>query len=155
MLSSAGCGFVAAGAVARAATGRERLDANPIADLQLVRPRKFLARAAIVDGDHVAFADAVLGHVRRAGVADVLALGELLPRNHAAGVPADFAAAAAGRAIDAPNRKRRREVDRLTGLLGRRRSEHAHDADDEAQRHDRRAVGERSEVGGRRSVKAS
>ena len=66
----------------------------------------FFARAAVVDGQHVAFADPVFGHVRRAGVADVFALGELLPGDHAAGVPADFAAAAAGRAIDAPNRVR-------------------------------------------------
>ena len=34
------------------AAGRERFDADAIADLQLVRPRELLARAAIVDRHH-------------------------------------------------------------------------------------------------------
>ena len=86
----------------RGMTGGKRLDANSIADLQLVGPRDLFARAAVIDGDHVALADAILGHMRRAGVAHVLALGELLPRNHAPGIPADFAATAVRRRYRRP-----------------------------------------------------
>ena len=70
----------------------------------------------------IAFANAILGHVRRAGVAHVLALREFLPGNHAACVPADFAATAAGGAIDAPDRKRGREAGRLASLLSAART---------------------------------
>ncbi len=109
-------GVGAGGGACRAATGGEGLDAEAIADLDLVRARDFFACAAVVDGDDIALADAILGHLGRAGVADVFTLRELLPGDHAAGVPADLAAAAAGRAINAPNRIRSCEIDRPAWL---------------------------------------
>jgi hypothetical protein len=52
--------------------------------------------------------------VRGTSVSDILALRELLPRDHSLRVPADFTAAATCRAIDAPNWVWGCEVDRLT-----------------------------------------
>ena len=90
----------------RAAAGGERFDVDVVADLELVGPRDFVARAAIEDGDLVAFAEPIHGNLGGAGVADPFALGKLLPGDHAAGIPADFAAAAAREAVDAPDRIR-------------------------------------------------
>ena len=98
----------------RAVVGGQRLDANPVADLQFVRPRQLLARSPIVDRHQVAFAKPILRHVRRAGMPHVFTLRELLPGNHSAGVPADLAAPSACRAVDAPNRIRRRRTQRLS-----------------------------------------
>src|SRR4029077_8686672 len=92
----------------RGMAGGERLDANSIADLQLVGSRNLFTRTAEVNGDHIALAYSILGHMRRAGMPHVLALGELLPGNHSAGIPANFAASASSGAIDAPNRERGR-----------------------------------------------
>jgi hypothetical protein len=47
----------------------------------------------------------------------VFTLGEFLPRDIAPRVPTNFSTPAAGRAINTPNRKRRREIHRVARLL--------------------------------------
>jgi hypothetical protein len=94
--------------------GSERLNANLIAHLQLIRKACNLARQTKHEGNLIVDANPVLRHMCHPRMADILALGERLPIDLAAGLPGHFALTTGSGTVDAPNWMWRRRTKSLT-----------------------------------------